>query len=156
MAVVRGKDFKLYRNSDDPYDDDPTWVEVTNIRSVTVNKEKALADASTRASSYRKQVGTLKELTFEFQMVYDNADADFVAFKAAYDSDANLELLSLDGSIEVVGNIGTRFPGQITNFTENQDLEDVGLIDVTVVVGYQENYDPRDVQVTAPGVIEDV
>jgi len=43
MSVTRGKDFKLYRNTDSPYDNSPTWSLVTNVRDLTRNVEKAMA-----------------------------------------------------------------------------------------------------------------
>ena len=71
MSVTRGKDFKLYRNTDDPYDNSPNWSLVTNVRDLTRNVEKALADASTRAADVRQQVSTMIDVSIDFQMVYD-------------------------------------------------------------------------------------
>lgn len=155
MAVVRGKDFKLYRNTDTPYDNDPTWAEVTNVRDLTRNREKALADASTRASSYRQQVPTLKDLSLDFQMVYDPDDTHLIAFEDAYEADELIELLILDGPISTVGSKGIRFMGEVSNFTTNEALEDVGLVDVTLVVGYAPDNLPRRVEVATPGSVQD-
>jgi len=136
MAVVRGKDFKLYRNSDDPYDNSPTWNLVENVRDLTRNLEKALADASIRGSEFRQQVGTLKDLSLDFQMVYDPTDTDLIAYEAAFYSDDNVETLILDGPIDTAGSKGIRFMAQITSFSVNEALVDVGLVDVKIVVGY--------------------
>jgi hypothetical protein len=109
MAGKRGKDFKLYRNTDIPYDATPTWVEVKNVRDLSRGVEKALADFSTRAVDWRMQRGTLKELTVDFQMVYDNADADYDAFETAFYQDTMIEVLILDGPIGTMGSKGIRF-----------------------------------------------
>jgi hypothetical protein len=156
MAVTRGKDFKLYRNTDDPYDDSPTWAEVENVRDLTRTLEKALADASIRGSSYRMQVGTLKDLSVEFQMVYDPTDPDWDAFEAAFDDDSDIEALILDGPISVAGSKGIRFMSQVSSFTTNEALEDVGLTDVTLVPGYAPTNLPRRVEVVTPGSVQDV
>lgn len=155
MSAVRGKDFKLYYNSDTPYDNTPTWVEVTNVRDLTVNLEKALADASTRGSTFRQQVGTLKDLSVDFQMVHDPSDTARTAFEGAFYSDADVELLVLDGSIATVGSAGIRFLAQVSKFTENQALEDVGLDDVTVVPTYSSTDPPRRVHVAVANAVID-
>jgi hypothetical protein len=156
MAAVRGKDFKLYRNTDDPYDNSPTFEEVENVRDLTRSKTKALADVSIRGSSYRMQLGTLKELSVEFQMVYDAEDIHYVALEDAFEDDSDLELLILDGSIETVGSRGIRFMAQVTDFTNNEALEDAGLTDVTVVPAYFPTNLPRRVHVVTPGSVEDL
>ncbi len=154
MGATRGKDFKLYRNTDDPIDATPTWVEVTNVRDLTRNLEKALADASIRGSSFRLQVGTLKDLSVEFQMVYDPADANYEAIEAAFYSDDDVEFAILDGAIDVNGSKGIRFQGQVSSFSVNEALEDVGLTDVTIVPGYAPDNLPRRV-VVATGLLTD-
>ena len=92
--VVRGKDFKMYRNTDDPYDNAPTWSEVVNIKDLTRNREKDLADASIRGSTYHLQVATLKTLTVDFQMVYAPDDIDLIARP-----DNSLMIIMKDGKI---------------------------------------------------------
>lgn len=155
MAVVRGKDFKLYRNTDDPYDNSPTWSLVENIRDLTRNREKDLADASIRGSTYRLQVATIKSFSIDFQMVYDGADTDVIAFEDAYESDADVELLILDGPIGTAGSKGIRFMGQVSTFTVNEALADVGLVDVSIVPGYTPDNLPRRVVVNTPGTVDD-
>lgn len=155
MAVVRGKDFYLYRNTDDPYDNSPTWGLVENVRDLTRNLEKALADASIRGSTFRLQVGTLKDLSIDFQMVYDGTDTDLIAFEDAYHTDEDIEVLILDGPIGTAGSKGLRVHAQVTNFTINEALEDVGLVDVTLVPGYRPLNLPRRVQVVTPGSVQD-
>lgn len=153
MSVVRGKDFKLYRNTDDPYDNSPTWSEVTNVRDLKRNREKDLADASIRGSTYHLQVATLKQLTVDFQMVYDPSDTHLTALEAAYENDTDVEVLVLDGSISTVGSKGIRFMAQVSNFTTNEALGDVGLVDITLTPGYTPLNLPRRVNVASPGSV---
>jgi hypothetical protein len=145
MAAVRGKDFKLYRNTGNT--NTPTWTEVTNVRDVTRNLELALADASIRGSSFKQQVGTMKDLSLDTQMVYDQADAAYTAFEDSFFNATTLDLLVLDGSIATVNNKGLRFEAQVTTFSVNEGLEDVGLTDVTVVPAYSTTNPPRRVNV---------
>ncbi len=135
MSVTRGKDFKLYRNTDDPYDNSPSWSLVTNVRDLTRNVEKALADASTRAASVRQQVSTMIDVSIDFQMVYDGG-SDVTAFEDAFWESTDIELAFLDGLISVSGAKGLRGMFQVSKFTVNEALEDVGLVDVTVVPAY--------------------
>ena len=135
MSVTRGKDFKLYRNTDEPYDNSPSWSLVTNVRDLTRNVEKALADASTRAASVRQQVSTMIDVSIDFQMVYDGG-SDVTAFEDAFWESTDIELAFLDGLISVSGAKGLRGMFQVSKFTVNEALEDVGLVDVTVVPAY--------------------
>lgn len=150
MSVTRGKDFKLYRNTDNPYDNSPTWSLVENVKDVTRNLESNLADASTRASSFQMQVATLKTLSVDFQMVYDNG-ADVTAFETAFYTNANIELAFLDDLISVSGAKGLRSMFQVSKFNINEALEDVGLVDVTVAPAYYPTNIPR--RVTSNGTI---
>lgn len=152
MPVVRGKDFKLYVNTAvSPAPDD--FLELSNVRDVTRNLTKALADASTRLSDYRAQVGTLKELSLDTQVVYSPDDELFQILQDAFDNDTNLDLLDLDGSIDTIGSKGLRFMGQVTNFTTNEALEDVGLVDITIVPGYDAANPPHGVEVAVAGAV---
>ena len=135
MYVTRGKDFKLYRNTDEPYDNSPSWSLVTNVRDLTRNVEKALADASTRAADVRQQVSTMIDVSIDFQMVYDGG-SDVTAFEDAFWESTDIELAFLDGLISVSGAKGLRGMFQVSKFTVNEALEDVGLVDVTVVPAY--------------------
>jgi hypothetical protein len=156
MGAVRGKDFKLYFNSDVPYDNSPTWVEDKNVRDVTRNLEKDLADASVRGSSFHMQLATLKTLSLDFQKVYDESDAAYIRYEQAFFDDSNVEFLVLDGDIGVAGSKGIRFLGQISKFGNNEALTDVGLTDVSVVPAYTLTDLPRRVSVVTPGTVTDV
>jgi hypothetical protein len=156
MAGVLGKDFKFYFNSDVPYDNSPTWVEVKDVKDVTRNLEKALADFSIRGTSFRLQKGTLKDLSIDFQMVHDPTDAAWIAFEGAFYTDADVEVLFLDGPIGTAGSRGVRFMSQVTKFTGNEALEDAGLDDVTIVPSYFPTNIPRRVNVVTPGSVVDI
>ena len=82
MSVKLGMDAKLYRN-DGTYEV-PDWVEMTNVKDLTLNNEKGEADVTTRASNgWRATVGTLKDGSVEFEMVWDTEDESFTAIQEA-------------------------------------------------------------------------
>lgn len=154
MGAVRGKDFKLYLGGQDPYDyDNPTWVEVTNARDVTRSVDASLADASIRGSTFRQQVSTLLELSTDVQMVYDTSDANMLAFQSAFYNRAPVLIADLDGSINTVGTRGIQYTAQVTKFTVNEALEDVGLVDITLVPGYDLDETAHRVIVNTPGTL---
>ena len=142
MSVTRGRDYHFYRNTDDPYDNSPTWSLVTNIRDLTRNIEKVMADASTRVTEWGMQVGVKKEFTANFQMV-DDGGADALAFEDAFYEDTDIEIAMLNGPISTSGSRGFRAMIQVSKFTVNEALEDVGLIDVSVVIAYNTTNLPR-------------
>jgi hypothetical protein len=154
MPGTLGKDFKFYRNSDDPYDVSPTWVLVDNLKDVTRNGDLALADMSTRASNVRMQKGTLSDFSVDIQMVHDSTDANWLAFEAAYYRRLDVEILLLDGLVSVNGSRGVRFMAAVTKWTENEPLEDGGTTDITFTQSYFPTNVARRVQVTGGAVVD--
>ena len=83
MPAKLGLDAKLYRNSGTYAA--PTWDIVGNVKDLTLNLETGEADVSTRANNgWRATVGTLKDASLEFEMVWDTADSDFGAVRDAF------------------------------------------------------------------------
>jgi predicted secreted protein len=106
---------------------------LANIRDVTLNLEKGEADVTTRsAGGWRATVGTLKEGSVEFEMVWDDTDAGFVAIKDAYFNDSSIALCFLDG----VGGSGLDADFSVINFSRKEMLEDAVKVDVTVKPTY--------------------
>ena len=138
MSVKLGMEAKLYRNTG-TYDV-PVWVEVTNLRDATVSVEKGEADVTTRANSgWRATLPTLKDLTIEFEMVWDTADEGFEAVRAAFFGDTTLEILALDGAEGVSGSKGIRATMGVTNFSRSEPLEEAITVAVTLKAAYSEH-----------------
>lgn len=154
----RGRDFKAYRNTDDPYDSSPTWSEITNIRDVNRDVQKVMADANIRGVEWDQQVAVRKQLEITFQMLYDADDTHYEAMEEAFYDDAiHLEeFLFLDGPITTVGSKGLRVHAEISQFGVNEGLDEMGLTDVTIVPGYSPDNPPRRVHVTSPGGVVDL
>ncbi len=138
MATRLGMDAKLYRNTGDYAS--PVWVEVSNVKDVTLNLEKGEADVTTRANAgWRATVGTLKDASIEFQMVWDTVDAGFDAIRQAFFNNTPLEFAVMDGDITDPDSEGLRATFDIFNFTRNEALEEAILVDVSIKPTYADN-----------------
>lgn len=131
MAIKLGMEAKVYRNTG-TYGV-PVWVEITNVRDVTLNLESGEADVTTRANSgWRATAATLKEASVEFEMVWDTADAGFTAIKNAFFGNDPIGFQILD---ETSGQ-GLQADFSITNFSRNEALEEAITVSVTAKVTY--------------------
>ena len=138
MANVLGMNAKLYRNTGSYAV--PNWVEVDNVKDLTLALEKGEADATTRANNgWRATVGTLKDGSLEFEMVWDSSDANFTAVKDAYFNNANIEFAVMDGDITTSGSQGLRATMSILNFSRNEPLEELVSVNVTIKPTYADN-----------------
>jgi predicted secreted protein len=138
MSTRLGMDAKLYRNT--ASFGSPTWTEVTNVKDLTLNLEKGEADVTTRANGgWRATVGTLKDASIEFQMVWDTADAGFSAMQQAFFSNTPIEFAVMDGDITDPDSEGLRATFDIFSFTRNEALEEAIMVDVTIKPTYAAN-----------------
>ena len=110
-----------------------SWTELSNVKDVTLNLETGEADITTRANSgWRATVGTLKEASVEFEMVWDTADAGFTAIKDAFFNNTEIGLQVLDGA----SGSGLEADFSITNFSRSEQLEEALTVSVTAKVTY--------------------
>lgn len=138
MAIRLGMEAKVYRNTG-TYGV-PVWVEITNVRDVTLNLESGEADVTTRANSgWRATAATLKDASVEFQMVWDTADAGFTAIKDAFFNGTNIDLAVMDGDITQTGTQGLRAEFSVTAFSRSEPLEEAITVSVTAKPAYSVN-----------------
>ena len=138
MGVRLGMEARLYRNSASYAT--PTWVEVTNVKDVTLNMEKGEADVTTRANNgWRATVGTLKDASVEFQMVWDTADAGFTEIQQAFFGNTPIEFAIMSGDITDPESEGLRATCDIFSFTRNEALEEAIMVDVSIKPTYADN-----------------
>lgn len=127
MAIALGLDAKLYVEG----------VEVSNVRDLTLNLEKATADVSTRGSGgWRATVGTLKDATIEFEMVWDTEDTNFAAIKDAFLDNTSIHVSVEDGGVAYGGGSGFQATCMVTNFSRNEALEEALTVNVTLQPTY--------------------
>ena len=110
-----------------------SWTELANVKDVTLSLETGEADIATRANAgWRATVGTLKEASVEFEMVWDTADAGFTAIKDAFFNNEVIGLQVLDGD----AGSGLEADFSITNFSRSEQLEEALTVSVTAKVTY--------------------
>ncbi len=110
-----------------------SWTELANVKDVTLSLETGEADITTRANAgWRATVGTLKEASVEFEMVWDTADAGFTAIKDAFFNNTEIGLQVLDGA----AGSGLEADFSITNFSRSEQLEEALTVSVTAKVTY--------------------
>ena len=138
MGVRLGMEARLYRNTGDYAT--PVWEEVSNVKDVTLNLEKGEADVTTRANGgWRATVGTLKDASVEFQMVWDTEDAAFTDIQSAFFSNTPIEFAIMSGAMTDPDAEGLRATCDIFNFTRNEALEEAIMVDVTIKPTYAAN-----------------
>ena len=144
MAAVLGLDAKLYaRVLSDQYKLTPCsydtaqseWVELTNVRDVTLDMTKGDADVTTRSNSgWKATIGTLKDGTIDFEMIWDGADNGFKIMKTAFLENKTVALLVMDGPKNNDPNgsaQGLMVNCSITKFTRPEPLEDALKAQIT-------------------------
>jgi len=110
-----------------------SWTELANVKDVTLSLETGEADITTRANAgWRAIVGTLKEASVEFEMVWDTADAGFTAIKDAFFNNTVIGMQVLDAPM----GSGLEADFSITNFSRSEQLEEALTVSVTAKVTY--------------------
>lgn len=131
MSERLGLEMKAYRNTGTFAT--PVWDEVTNVKDLTFDFEKAKADVTTRASGgWRQNRGTLKDGNANFQMLYDTVDADFVFFQTSFLANTTFEMAFADGDIGTTGTQYIRMTVDIFNFSRSENLEEAVMVDTEV------------------------
>jgi len=72
-----------------------------------------------------------------FSLLYEPADADYLALETAYQTKAALDLAILDGPITTAGSRGLRAKWKIFGWKRNEALRDAVTIDVTIKPCYE-------------------
>lgn len=133
MAIKRGMDAVLnYKTGG--VAGAGAWTELSNVKDVTLTLETGEADITTRANAgWRATIGTLKEASVEFEMVWDTADAGFTAIKDAFFGNAVIGLQALDGD----AGEGLEADFSVTNFSRSEQLEEAITVSVTAKVTFE-------------------
>jgi len=128
MAKKLGRDCKLYYSdavfaaADDAVNQ--SWNEITNVKDLTTNLEKGEADVSTRASSWRQTLATLKDGSIDFEMMWDTSDAAFTVLQEAWLNDDEVGIAAMDGDIDTAGSEGLASNFNVFSFSRPEPLEE--------------------------------
>ena len=114
-----------------------SWTEIDNARDVTLNLETAEADVTTRGNNgWRQTVGTLKDGSVEFQMVWDTEDDAFGAIRDAWLHNDAIGLAALDRELTDPDAEGLVADFAITAFSRSENLEESIMVNVTAKPTY--------------------
>jgi len=150
MSVKTGNEAKAYHNTG-TYGT-PVWDEIANIRDLTLAVEKNKIDASTRGSTWRKNKFGLKDASVDFQMIFDEDDADFEVVRDAFfaaPANAAVEFAIMSEDITTVGSEGLRALFEVASFTKNEPLEDIQTVDVSIAPVPSTDADPEWLEIAA-------
>lgn len=136
MPIRLGMQAKLYYKTGGVAAVGP-WLELGNVKDLTLNLETGEADVTTRANAgWRATVGTLKEGSIEFEMVWDTGDAGFTAIKDAFLGNTAIGLAVMDQDIADSGSQGLQADCSITSFSRSEALEEAIMVSVTAKPTY--------------------
>ena len=125
MADFRlGLDCVAYRNTGSYAT--PTWDELTNVKEVTVNLDKAEADVTTRGNSgWRAVAATLKDGSVDVTIQHNpDSHADVTALLNAWLNNTQLECAFMDGPVATSGSEGLRGTFEVMSASRSEPLED--------------------------------
>jgi hypothetical protein len=118
----------------------PAWVLASGVKEVTATIDKGETDVSTRGSGgWKAVVGTLKELTLEFEMPWDPEDVGLQAFKDAFLNDTIIGLAAMDGDIEAAGAEGPWADCAILKFERKEPIGEAAAVSITAKPTFSAN-----------------
>jgi len=135
MAVSLGLEAVLYRNTGSY--GSPVLLRVDNVKDVTLNLERNVADVTTRGNEgWRANVGVLKDGTVDFTMVWNTDDVNFQAIRDAFLARSiaagTIEFFVMSADVDEADAEGLRASFMVTKFTKNEKLEEAQMVDVTI------------------------
>lgn len=137
MTVRRTLDLGVYRNTGTYVS--PTWTLMRNIKDLSGPDSKTEGDASIRGSFIAMKEPTLQEVSFEFDMVHDPADLDFLAVEGAYEGNTTIELAMADGPIATPGTRYRRYTLKVFDWSRGENLADVATRHATLKPSFTTN-----------------
>ncbi|MHB8953567.1 MAG: hypothetical protein ACYC4U_11405 [Pirellulaceae bacterium] len=135
-----GLECKLYYNA--ATHAAPTWTLISKAINVSYSISKGEADQSSRASTWKKGIPTLKdlEITFTYRKK-TGTDAVFTALMAAALADTILEYAVMDAIHTEAGAQGIRAFCTIMSAGNSQDLESTEEVEFSLKPAYKEESD---------------
>lgn len=110
--------------------------EITNIKDVKLSIDKGSADVSVRGNNgWSATLSTLKDAEATISMVYDPADADYLALMAAWLLNTTIPLALLNGASTVSGTQGLWADFSVLKAEKDEALTEGQMITFTVKPG---------------------
>lgn len=146
MGKQVGLDMKLYRATGSP-----AWNLVDNVRDLTGPDSFSEADVSVRGVGIKLTEPALRDISFDWEMIYDESDTDFTAIRTAYAAKTSIEFAFADGTLGTAGTTGSggtagvkyiRVTCKVFKFERSEALEGANSYAVTVKPCYSSNSAP--------------
>jgi hypothetical protein len=124
MPIILGMDCKLYLGTAGT----KATTEMQDVKNVTLNLDKGEADVTTRGNNgWRTYVGTLKEASLEFDLLYNSeSTSEYKTLLNAYLDGGKVSMFVGESATD-----GLDADWVITGFNKTQDLEDASAVSVT-------------------------
>lgn len=124
MATQVGYNARIYYNNGTSVS--PVWLEIDTVRDVTLNLSRnEIDDTSRTARGWRSRLAGLAEWGADYEMVYNTENTAWGKIRDSFLDNTVIEVLILDGDIAIDGQQGIRGNVFVTEFSEEQPLEDV-------------------------------
>jgi hypothetical protein len=143
MAAILGMNAKLYYQTTGTRvawpgtGAAPNLAEIDNVKSLDLSLSKGEADVTTRGNDgWKATVGTLKDASIEFEMIFDAADTAFTAIQAAFLAGTTVAFAALTGGSTVEDVQGLWADCVVTGFDVSQPLEEAITVKVTIKPTY--------------------
>lgn len=132
MALKLGLNGKLYVGAPGTGGAEPTeYTLLNNVKDVTINLDRDKADVTTRsAAGFKVEVGTLANLSIEFDSVWDETDAGLTILFDAFKNNTTVWVKAVDSAD--AGAKGVKFPASVTSFKFNQQLTEAQTVSISV------------------------
>jgi hypothetical protein len=132
MPTFMGNDCLLYVNTG-TYGS-PTWVAINLAKDITIADSRAEGDSTVRGFDLTSTTPGQRTLQVTGEIKYDPADTGFDALYDSYVADPQVAIgcLILDGLIATAGKKGKRFDAYVTQWGDNEPLNQVKTVPFTL------------------------
>lgn len=130
-----GLNAKAYFHTTAGISEPSSMTELSNIKDVILNFDKAEVDTSTRANSgWRTKASSLKDCSIDIEMQCKTGDAGLTAIKNSWLNNTVVAMAFLTAAYDEEGAEGPIGDFSVTKFTRSEPLEGVITYSATLVI----------------------
>lgn len=120
----------------------PTWAAADNVEEVTLNLEENDGEVKNRASDWAKSLVGKKVASIEVTMTADPGAPDYVAFRTAFMSGADIAVAATSDAILNSGAEGLMMDAKVMSFNRSEGLEDPQKVTFTLKPSAESTNEP--------------